>query len=69
VKKNLFKPEQIAAILKQQELGTPVAEIGRKFGIAEHTFYRWKKQYGGLSSNPVIELSSSRRKTASSSDW
>ena len=56
MKKNLFKPEQIAAILKQQELGTPVAEIVRKFGIAEQTFYRWKKQYGGLSSNQVIEL-------------
>jgi putative transposase len=28
----------------------------RKFGIAEQTFYRWKKQYGGLSSNQVIEL-------------
>jgi putative transposase len=56
VKKNLFKPEQIAAILKQQELGTPLAEIVRKFGIAEQRFYRWKKQYGGLSSNQVIEL-------------
>lgn len=56
MKKNLFRPEQIAAILKQQELGTPVAEIVRKFGIAEQTFYRWKKQYGGLSSNQVIEL-------------
>lgn len=39
MKKNLFKPEQIAAILRQQELGTPVAEIVRKFGIAEQTFY------------------------------
>ena len=33
MKKKLFKPEHIAAILKQQELGTPVAEIVRKFGI------------------------------------
>ena len=33
-----------------------MAEIVRKFGIAEQTFYRWKKQYGGLSSNQVIEL-------------
>ena len=30
-----------------------MAEIVRKFGIAEQTFYRWKKQYGGLSSNQV----------------
>lgn len=56
MKKSVFKPEQIAAILKQHELGTPAKEIVRKFGIAEATFYRWKQQYAGLSGSQVVEL-------------
>lgn len=56
MKKKVFKPEQIAAILKQHELGLPVAEILRRFGIAEQTFYRWKKHYGGLDGEQLREL-------------
>jgi putative transposase len=33
---------------KQAETGTPVAEVIRRMGISEQTFYRWKKLYGGL---------------------
>jgi putative transposase len=40
--------EQIAFALKQAETGTPVAEVIRRMGIPEQTFYRWKKVYGGL---------------------
>ena len=40
--------EQIAAILKQAEVGVPVADLIRQAGISEQTFYRWKKQYVGL---------------------
>ena len=40
--------EQIAAVLKQAELGVPVAEVIRKVGISEQTFYRWKKQFIGM---------------------
>jgi putative transposase len=34
--------------LKQAETGTPVAEVIRRMGVSEQTFYRWKKVYGGL---------------------
>jgi len=34
-------------------LGMPVADITRKLGIAEATFYRWKKEYGGLEPSQV----------------
>jgi putative transposase len=34
--------------MKQAETGTPVAEVIRRMGISEQTFYRWKKLYGGL---------------------
>jgi hypothetical protein len=48
VKKSRFTEEQIAYALKQAETGTPVAEVLRRMGISEQTFYRWKKLYGGL---------------------
>jgi putative transposase len=51
-----FAVEQIVAILKQAELGMPVADIIRQVGISEQTFYRWKKQYAGLQSDQVKEL-------------
>jgi putative transposase len=56
VKKKRFSVEQIVAVLKQAELGMPVAEVIRRIGISEQTFYRWKKQYSGLQSDQVREL-------------
>ena len=48
--------EQIAAILRQAEMGMPVADLIRQLGISEQTFYRWKKAYGGLQPDQVREL-------------
>ena len=48
MKKSTCTEEQIAHVLRQAEAGIPVAEIIRKTGISEQTFYRWKKKYGGL---------------------
>jgi len=48
--------EQIVAVLKQVELGLPVADVTRQLGISEQTFYRWKKLYSGLQSDQVREL-------------
>jgi putative transposase len=45
VKKKRFSVEQIVAVLKEAELGSPVAELIRKVGVSEQTFYRWKKVY------------------------
>ena len=44
------------AILKQAEVGVPVAELIRQAGISEQTFYRWKKQYVGLEVDQVRQL-------------
>ena len=46
--KKRFSEAQIAFALRQAESGTVVEEITRKLGIAEATFYRWKKKYAGL---------------------
>ena len=48
MKKSKFTEEQIAFALRQAESDTRVAEVCRKMGIAEQTFFRWKKKYGGL---------------------
>jgi len=48
MKKSMFSEEQIAFALRMSETGTRVADVCRKMGIAEQTFYRWKKKYGGL---------------------
>ena len=46
--KKRFTDEQIAFALRQADAGTAVGEICRKMGIAEATFYRWKKVYAGM---------------------
>jgi putative transposase len=46
--KKHFTEEQIAFALRQSEAGTSVAEIIRKLGISEQTFYRWKQRFVGL---------------------
>ncbi len=38
----------LAFALRQAETGTAVAEVIRKMGISEQTFYRWKKLYAGM---------------------
>jgi putative transposase len=56
VKKKRFSVEQIVTVLKEAELGTPVADLIRKVGISEQTFYRWKKVYGGLEPSQARKL-------------
>ena len=48
MRKSAYTEAQIAYALKQVETGTPVAEVCRKMGISENTYYRWKKKYAGV---------------------
>jgi putative transposase len=54
--KKRYTEEQIAYALQQAETGVAVAEIIRKMGISEQTFYRWKKRYGGLGVTELRKL-------------
>ena len=57
MKRKRFSVEQIVGVLKQAELGVPVAELIRQVGITEQTLYRWKKQYKGLETDQVRRFS------------
>lgn len=48
MKKQRFTEEQIVAVLKEQEAGAKAADLCRKHGISEATFYNWKAKYGGM---------------------
>ena len=48
MKRKRFKEEKIIAILKEAEAGLKTADLVRKHGISEQTFYRWKAKFGGM---------------------
>ena len=64
MKRKRYSVEQIIGAVKQHELGTSVADICRELGIAEATFYRWKKQYSGLEPSQARELKQLREENA-----
>jgi putative transposase len=64
MKKKRFAVEQIVAILKQAELGIPIAELIRQVGVSEQTFYRWKKKYRGLEIDQVRQLKQRQEENA-----
>ncbi len=56
MKRSKFTESQIVFALKQAETGVAVAEVCRKMGISEATFYNWKKKYGGLGPDELRRL-------------
>jgi len=48
MKKSRFTESQIVAILKEADSGLKVADVCRKHGISQPTYYNWKSKYGGL---------------------
>ena len=48
MKRKRHTEEQIIAILKEHEAGLKTADLCRKHGISEASFYKWKSKYGGM---------------------
>ena len=57
MKQGRFSEEQIIAILKEAEAGgTKIAELCRRHGISDATFYNWRSKYGGLEVSELRRL-------------
>ncbi|MBW8015098.1 MAG: transposase [Planctomycetes bacterium] len=56
MKKSKFNETKILAILKEAEAGMTVAEISRKYGISNGTFYNWKSKFAGMSGSEIRRM-------------
>ena len=56
MRKSGFSEEQIIKILKEKEAGGKLADVCRRHGISEPTFYAWKAKFGGMDVNEARRL-------------
>ena len=48
MKRSKWSTEKIISILQEADSGVPAAELCRKYGMSDATFYNWRKRYGGM---------------------
>ena len=56
MRRSRFTQEQIVGVLQEHAAGAATAALGRRHGISEQTFYRWKGKYGGLEVRDATRL-------------
>ena len=56
MRKSRFTEAQIIGMIKEQEAGIPTAEVCRKHGLSQGTFYKYKSKYGGMEVSDVAKL-------------
>ncbi len=56
MRKSRFTEAQIIGMIKEQEAGMPTAELCRKHGLSQGTFYKYKSKYGGMEVSDVARM-------------
>jgi putative transposase len=68
MKRTYHKPEQIIGLLRQAEVelakGQQIQAVSRKLGITEQTYYRWRKEYGGVRTDQAKRFKDLERENA-----
>ena len=62
-----YTEEQIIAVLREGEAGVKVADLCRKYGMSDATYYNWKAKYAGMTVSDLKRLNPWKRKTGVSS--
>jgi putative transposase len=56
MKRSRFTQEQIIGVLKEHQMGAAAADLCRKHGISDATFYTWRSKYGGMEVSDARKL-------------
>ena len=64
MRQSRFSPTEIVYAVKQVEMGVPIKEIARKYGVCENTVYQWRKKYDGLSPSELKRLKDLERENS-----
>ena len=64
MKRSRFTDDQIIGILKEHEAGLSAAELCRKHGISDATFYKWRAKYGGMDVSDARRLKALKEENA-----
>ena len=64
MRKSRFSETEIVYAVKQVEMGIPVKEIARKYGVCENTVYQWRRKYDGLSPSELKRLKDLERENS-----